>query len=399
MAKVWGAKIKRYLAGAFAMAIVLGMLTALPTRTRAWYVDINPGYIVSSYVGECGWPFPQQIKVANSAGAIQYGYNAPASDTHPQFYGGLAAHSICGHWVDNLRISVSGWDPNGSVLGGDRFNALTALPSPADGGTYSVVLDAVFNALKNLDPTGISQKIPDFAPQSPQPTGLDGRSAWGQWNRDIWDFPSDKGLRFGFQLAVDPTLPGRYLLVVSFHVEFIDIWSMHIRGDSGLWFSYCYLRCNPYWDGIPREVNGAQFVSQNVPSTLSPGQTATVSVTMKNTGMVTWHPTVRTSEWTPQVCSDCPPYRLGSQNPQDNVKWGLGRVDLTSSVPPGSTYTFTFTITAPSTAGTYNFQWRMVQERVQWFGDNSVNVPVTVGSGGGGGGGGGGGCNGCIVRT
>ncbi|MDO8682740.1 MAG: glycosyl hydrolase, partial [Armatimonadota bacterium] len=45
---------------------------------------------------------------------------------------------------------------------------------------------------------------------------------------------------------------------------------------------------------------------------------------------------------------------------------------------PGQQKTFTFIVTAPSTAGTYNFQWRMVQDGVQWFGDLTPNVAVTV---------------------
>jgi len=54
------------------------------------------------------------------------------------------------------------------------------------------------------------------------------------------------------------------------------------------------------------------------------------------------------------------------------------------SVGPGQSKTFTWTVTAPSSPGTYNFQWRMVQEFVQWFGATTPNVAVTVTSGGGG---------------
>jgi hypothetical protein len=62
----------------------------------------------------------------------------------------------------------------------------------------------------------------------------------------------------------------------------------------------------------------------------------------------------------------------------------MARVDLGSgdSIAPGQQKTFSWTVTAPSTAGTYNFQWRMVQEFVQWFGAATPNVAVTVTSGG-----------------
>ena len=114
-------------------------------------------------------------------------------------------------------------------------------------------------------------------------------------------------------------------------------------------------------------LNDASFVSQSVPSVMTPGQTYAVSVTMQNTGGTTW--------------SAGAAYRLGSQNPQDNTTWGTSRVSLPggSSVAPGANVTFSFNVTAPATAGTYNFQWRMVQDGVEWFGALSANAAVRVG--------------------
>ena len=113
----------------------------------------------------------------------------------------------------------------------------------------------------------------------------------------------------------------------------------------------------------PPTANNAAFVTQSVPSALTSGQTASVSVTMRNSGTATW--TAGT-------------YFLGSQNPQDNTTWGLNRVGLPSSVAPGANATFTFTITAPAAAGTYNFQWRMLQNGVGYFGATSTNVAISV---------------------
>ncbi len=111
---------------------------------------------------------------------------------------------------------------------------------------------------------------------------------------------------------------------------------------------------------------GAQFVSQSVPATLTTGQTAAVTVTMKNTGTNTW--------------TAAAGYKLGSQNPQDNGTWGIGRVDLAAGEAIGrdTQKTFTFNITAPSTAGVYNFQWRMLQEGVTWLGALTTNVAIAV---------------------
>jgi len=113
-------------------------------------------------------------------------------------------------------------------------------------------------------------------------------------------------------------------------------------------------------------VNNASFVSQSVPTSMTAGQSYSVSVTMYNSGTTTWESNT---------------YKLGSQNPQDNTLWtGGSRVYMPAgtTVPPGSSYTFYFTVTAPAAAGSYNFQWRMVQEGVEWFGDYTPNVVVSV---------------------
>jgi hypothetical protein len=44
----------------------------------------------------------------------------------------------------------------------------------------------------------------------------------------------------------------------------------------------------------------------------------------------------------------------------------------------GSTKTFTFNVTAPTSPGSYDFQWRMVQDAVEWFGEYTSNVAVLV---------------------
>lgn len=104
-----------------------------------------------------------------------------------------------------------------------------------------------------------------------------------------------------------------------------------------------------------------------MPTTLKAGQSTTVSITMKNTGTTTW--------------TRAGGYNLGTQNPQDNTLWtGATRVYLSASdsIAQGQSKTFTFTITAPGTSGTYDFQWRMVHEGLRWFGYYTTNVPIQV---------------------
>lgn len=118
----------------------------------------------------------------------------------------------------------------------------------------------------------------------------------------------------------------------------------------------------------PLKPLNAQVVSLNVPRSMAPGKTYDVTIVYKNTGSRTWKKVDK--------------YRLGFQNPIDNSRWGLTRVDLTEeTVAPSQSGTFHFTAKAPGTTGTYVFQVQMLREGEAWFGDLSEAVPVTVSSG------------------
>lgn len=111
-------------------------------------------------------------------------------------------------------------------------------------------------------------------------------------------------------------------------------------------------------------IGNAQYVSQTVPTTMHKGQYYAVSVKLKNTGTSTW------------TAPDG--YRLGSKNPDNNTTWGMNRVNIPGAVGPGQTATINFTVRAPTTPGTYNFQWRPLQSGVAWFGATTPNIAVTV---------------------
>lgn len=121
--------------------------------------------------------------------------------------------------------------------------------------------------------------------------------------------------------------------------------------------------------------NNASFVSHTVPTSMTAGQTLTVSVTMKNTGTATWNG------------GGTYPYGLGHPAGSTSWTWRANRVSLASgeAVAPNASKTFSFSITAPSTTGTYAFPlWQMVQERVGYFGAKMPALSVSVtGSGGG----------------
>jgi Ig-like domain from next to BRCA1 gene len=123
------------------------------------------------------------------------------------------------------------------------------------------------------------------------------------------------------------------------------------------------------WNDFPD--NDAQFLSMTVPSTMAPGHTYQASIAFRNTGNTKWtgatgYQLVRTS---PPLGSD--PREIPVDDTQDGIPTYGG-------ILRGQPKTFTFTITAPSPPGTYDFQWRMIQQGVELFGDFTPNLEISV---------------------
>jgi len=126
--------------------------------------------------------------------------------------------------------------------------------------------------------------------------------------------------------------------------------------------------CQSNVQGKATVVNNAAFMSQTqLPSTICTGTQTQVYVTMINTGTTTWNASAG--------------YKLGSQNPGDNTNWGTGRVPVSGNVKPSAYQNlayFQFNIRAQAKPGTYNYQWKMLREGVEWFGASSPNQVVVV---------------------
>ncbi|MDB6124070.1 MAG: hypothetical protein JWQ71_3063 [Pedosphaera sp.] len=136
--------------------------------------------------------------------------------------------------------------------------------------------------------------------------------------------------------------------------------------DPGQYWNWGYLMAlinnQPY--------NNSDSPVISAPASLSPGQAFTATVSFRNiSSQTTW------------TNSGTNPYRLGSQNPQDNTVWAaFNRVNMpVSQVATGQVVTFTFNCAAPVTPANYSFSWQMVQEGVQWFGP-IASTTITVGS-------------------
>ncbi len=105
----------------------------------------------------------------------------------------------------------------------------------------------------------------------------------------------------------------------------------------------------------------SEVVGDTIPTTMQPGQSVQVTVTMRNRGVL----------WT-----DARGYRLGAVGDSDPFT-AFNRVPVTGEVGTGQSQTFTFTLTAPTTPGTYLTDWRMVRDGFTWFGPTvSRNIQV-----------------------
>ncbi len=73
------------------------------------------------------------------------------------------------------------------------------------------------------------------------------------------------------------------------------------------------------------------------------------------------------------------PFYLSSSNPIGNNNWGVRNVYLPKEyVAPGEYITFNFQITAPATPGDYSFEWVMIDDKGQPFGEPTERKFIAV---------------------
>lgn len=109
----------------------------------------------------------------------------------------------------------------------------------------------------------------------------------------------------------------------------------------------------------------AEAAGHNIPANMSAGSFFLVGMVMDNTGTTTW--------------SSSSGYRLELWR---DAGWNPVSVSLSSSVSPGGSESFVFTLQAPETEGTYACLYRMYHLGVtNFFGEANGRTSVSVGSG------------------
>jgi len=193
--------------------LIIPLLFGLCTNTTlAWFntpVQTSTLYMAGEPVAKLGT-------------TTQYGYDAPAKDTFPHFYSALIADG-CGAmgmlWYPELvKIEVSGTDPNGNPLSGDRFGDREVLVSPDDSGVEQQILKTIYDVLMSAIPYGLGAIVKNTVSAGGGTTDKDGTKAWGKWQRPVWGLArEERGLRFRYALVVDPTLEGTYTINIHYH--------------------------------------------------------------------------------------------------------------------------------------------------------------------------------------
>ena len=209
--------------------IPLAMLVTLSvgvTPVEAWYdtgEEARTAYISPYAVGK-------------HASNLEYGYYqyTSHSDTHPQFYAHLM--SMGDWWGDSnphgyffpryMWIEVWGYDPLGNRLTGDRFSSLSVLVSPQESGVELAMFNVLYMFLGDIAPEGtlaVTYLMNAAGGVAGASTAYHSNYAEAKYVNPLgWmdETDSQRGMRFGFQLAVDPTLEGTYDVYVKFTTTF-----------------------------------------------------------------------------------------------------------------------------------------------------------------------------------
>lgn len=116
--------------------------------------------------------------------------------------------------------------------------------------------------------------------------------------------------------------------------------------------------------GLAGAQDNSQYGSQSgVPTSINAGSDFVARLIFNNSGSTTW--------------TAAAGYSLKSANPLNNLTWKASTIGLAASTTPGENATFIHTFTAPSTPGTYAFQWSMAHSGVP-FGSPSTNINIVV---------------------
>jgi hypothetical protein len=149
-----------------------------------------------------------------------------------------------------------------------------------------------------------------------------------------------------------------------------DVWS--VTGDP---FEYIRTTARGAASFNDTPLQSAKILWHNIPTSLAPGETRSVTVILRNTGNASW--TAGANYKLGQADSDTASFVTGNRVLLNDAQ---DEIPLYGGIFRGRPKTFTFTIEAPARRGLYITHWQMLQENVAWFGE-VLPVSIKVGFG------------------
>jgi len=330
------------------LLLLLGSISFNVKTVLAWYYTPVQTVTLSDY--------------AKMGSTTQYGYIGPAADRKPQFYSAIVVKCLytpgigLTAFIEELKIEVSGKDPLGNPLPGDRFGGLSVFVSPDGSEGVQETLETIWGVLFSIVPYGLGEPVKKtISAVGGASTGQGSIKAWAQWQRPLLaEILEERGLRFGYYLVIDPTIgpEGKYTINIHYLAWICTI-------DSFAPSNPQYDRLDLYGTVIHEYVNTPNTPAQ--PSGPTSGYTYTSY-------------TYSTSTTDPN--GDSLRYEFS---------WGDGATTLTGWYTSGATASTSHTW---SSSGTYYVKVRAQDSTGAWS-EWSPSLTVTINSDGGGGGGGG----------
>jgi hypothetical protein len=241
------------------IAIVLLFLLSLSfsanvPKILAWYetsVEIGSFYVLGKSILKMG-------------SVTWYAYNESASETNPHFYSSLIADGgnigLGFFYPEMVKIEVSGVDPHGNSLSGDRFGGLTTLASPDGSTQFQDILRVIFQSLAAAGGVGWLNPMLQYTMSGGgATTGCDSEKAWGMWQRPpLATVEESKGLRFGYFLVVDPGVVGVYTINIHYNA-----WVCNYDGVTIHHAGFLDLYQTVYYDYDPLATRQSPYTPSN----------------------------------------------------------------------------------------------------------------------------------------
>jgi hypothetical protein len=298
------------------------------------------------YIDDILIPGADAIHGANKAAKVGGPELAHVSSTQWYYWlrdvlGQAAAH------LDFVSHHVYDSDGNGAVTG--RLNAST--PFGGDPGLWTIIDPSVKEVLQDAGWWGKPFWLTETGWESAQ-VSEPGQAAYYTGLLDDW-FTGAGGRGWISQI---------FFYEIEDPPDGSSTWGV-LRSDGSEKSSYVayenFITAHTF-----RPTDTAQLVASNLPTSMETGQTITVRLTFKNTGLSTW--------------TEAAQYRLAAANDQDAFAGPRQFLAPGESIAPGQRVTFSFTMTAPPSPGTYHTQWQMLKEGVARFGDIAAQDVVVA---------------------